>query len=541
MYTIENLPPQTELAGGRYRVLESVGRGGFGVSYRAFDSQRQQPVALKEHLPWGCRRSGLQVFRGDLSAQEFSDCLRRFQREVECLRSLCHPGIVGVRDAFEQNGTAYLCMDWVEGRPLQPGDRLECWLPQVAESLAYLHSQGLVHGDLKLSNMLLRDDGRIVLIDFGNCRPNLTRATTAIVSHGYSPPELYSTATFWGPASDIYALAACALEVLTGSAPPAAAERLAGQPLPPGLEPALTRALHLDPAGRFRDVDSFCQALLGESRPGGPPPHKGWIRALAACPRGKLLASGGEDRSLRVWDTTRSLSFKWGEAPGWVRALAFTAPDRLLVLAERHCSVWGPEGVQASLKLPAVGLSLIAQGGRAWVGDDHGWVHELTLDPLTYRRGFQACTGAVTGLDIQRQHLACAGGEERIPLWDLDSGQLLEKLKGHRAAVRCLQFANETLFSGGADQAVLEWDWAEGRQRRLGACSGTIWCLLNTPAGLVSGDGAKQVLAWNATGSRPLGRHQGEVRCLAYLDGQVFSAGQDGCILAWPCTSSLTR
>ena len=536
MHTIEKLSPQTTLAQGRYRILEAIARGGFGVSYKAWDLRLQQPVALKEHLPWGCRRDGLQVSPGELSGQEFHDCLRRFQREVESLRRLNHSGIVGVRDAFEENGTAYLCMDWVEGRPLQPGDPLQAWLPQVAEGLAYIHSQGLIHGDLKLSNLLLRQDGRVVIIDFGNCRPNLTRATTAIVSHGYSPPELYSTATFWGPASDIYALAACALETLTGSAPPSAADRLAGQTLPPGLEPAIFRALDLDPNRRFSDVGSFCQAVLGESRPLGPPPHRGWIYALAACPQGGLLASGGDDRSLRVWDATRALSAEWGQPPGWIRALAFLTPDRLLLLADRYCQLWGPQGMQDRFKLPAMGLSLVVQESRVWVGDDKGWVHELSLHPLTWQRSFQACSGAITGLGYYRGRLACAGSEERIALWDAENGELLEKLKGHRGAVRCLHFAGDQLFSGGADQSLLEWDWAEGRPRRWGGCQGTLWCLLPTPTGVVSGDGAKQVLAWNSSGPKPLGQHSGEVRCLAYLAGRLYSAGQDGRIESWPCS-----
>lgn len=536
------LPIDTTLNQGRYQIRQVLGQGGFGVSYLAYDSQLGQPVAIKEHFPWGCLRNQNEVVPGQLSPAEYTDSLRRFQRESRHLKRLHHPGIVAVHHDFPENETAYLVLDWVEGRPLQFGDPLKSWLPQVCQSLDYLHANQLIHGDLKPANILIHQNGHPILIDFGNSRPSLTPASSLIVSHGYSPPELYSQQQVWGPATDIYALAACVVEVQSGKPPPSALDRWAGTPLPPGLHPTLVRALDLDPQKRLKSLKEFEQTLLGPQPSVALtlPRHAGWVYALVSSPQGSMLASAGEDRRICVLDSQTSETHTWGTHSSWVRALGFLDEERLLGLGQDgRLGLYTHQGLQNSLKLPSGCLALKLAGQKAWVGDQQGRIHQVNLNDLSHEHSWQAARGAIQGLDCDGKILACASGEERIPLWDVTRGELLEQLKGHSAPVRCVALAGSLLYSGGADRRLLQWDWAEGRPDDLGQCQGCIWAVHPHPVGILTGDGAKNVCLWpynSHIASHTLGQHQGEVRALALLPlrGLLCSAGQDGQVLGWP-------
>lgn len=113
----------TELAGGRYRIETLLGRGGFAITYRAYDRNLNELVAIKEFLPTDtrlCLRSGdgITVVSGPGSSS-FARAREQFRQEAELLRKLRHPRVVGCLDQFEENGTVYLVMDWVEGQTLE--------------------------------------------------------------------------------------------------------------------------------------------------------------------------------------------------------------------------------------------------------------------------------------------------------------------------------------------------------------------------------------------------------------------------------------
>ena len=238
-----HMSPGTRLH-GRYAIGRVLGFGGFGVTYLAWDEKLEQRVAIKEYLPgeFSTRMPGnsqVSVFSGD-KAQQFADGMHQF---VEEARRLAHfqkePGIVTVYDSFEENGTAYIVMEYLEGETLtaylaregkiQEDEAVAMLLP-LMNSLQAVHEDGILHRDIAPDNIFLTTDGQVKLIDFGAARFATTshsRSLTVIIKPGYSPEEQYRSRGDQGPHTDVYALGAVLYKMITGITPPDAMERRA--------------------------------------------------------------------------------------------------------------------------------------------------------------------------------------------------------------------------------------------------------------------------------------------------------------------------
>jgi hypothetical protein len=137
----------------------------------------------------------------------------------------------------------------------------------VGQALAVVHRAGLLHRDVKPGNVVLTDEGRVVLVDFGAARAIATAEMTQLLTPGYAPPEQYARQGRFGPATDVYALGGFLFHLLTGACPPSATDRFAGEPLPavPGVPPSLDAAIRwamaLTAADRPQTVDAFLTAL----------------------------------------------------------------------------------------------------------------------------------------------------------------------------------------------------------------------------------------------------------------------------------------
>ena len=230
-------------------VIERVlGAGGFGITYLARDASLNRQVVIKENLPaMFCFRDPTSMTvaprhtHGD-EAENFVWSLENFSKEAAMLASLDHPGIVKVLRSFQAFGTAYFVMPYVEGLALdelvkqrhgQPFTEAELrgLLERVLSALAYLHDRGIYHRDIKPGNLLITNDGVPVLIDFGSARQRLSeRSMTVVESAGYTPFEQLQSRGNVGPWSDLYALGATLEKILTGDAPPKAADRVMGDP-----------------------------------------------------------------------------------------------------------------------------------------------------------------------------------------------------------------------------------------------------------------------------------------------------------------------
>ena len=258
---------------GRYHLEDLLGRGGMAEVYRATDVELGRTVAIKKILP-------------ALASQP--KFLERFLREARVVAALEHPNILPVYDFGEHDGTPYLVMPYVEGGSLArraaserlPRDVVARWIGQLAEALDTAHSAGILHRDVKPANVLMAQNDRPILADFGLAR--LDDTTSELTATGvllgtplYMAPEFAAGASA-SPATDLYALAVLAYEMLAGRPPFLGENAVAilhqhvSRPVPPvsgtpGLSPRVdevfARALAKDPAERPTSCDEFASEL----------------------------------------------------------------------------------------------------------------------------------------------------------------------------------------------------------------------------------------------------------------------------------------
>ena len=223
---------------GHYLLQRKVGKGGFGITYLAEHTLNHELVVIKENFPifYAYRdKDTLQVCpRDDGAVADYAHTQQRFVEEARTLARLNHPNIVRVYEAFEAFGTAYYVMPLVTGKELHkaaPPIVNEEWLLPILKSilkaLDYLHGQNLLHRDIKPNNIILREDGTPILIDFGTARAlQSEHSVTLIGTPGYTPIEQLSPNGNRGPWTDIYALGATCYRLITGACPPLATERM---------------------------------------------------------------------------------------------------------------------------------------------------------------------------------------------------------------------------------------------------------------------------------------------------------------------------
>ncbi len=267
------LSPGTILQ-GRYHVETTIGIGGMSIVYRGRDLRFKDVArycAIKE------------MAQSAPDSQTRLLNLKNFQREAGLLATLQHPAIPKVYDFFEEGGKVYLVLEFIPGKDLEtvleeagkplPEERVARWALQICDVLDYLHNhkpEPIVFRDMKPSNIMVVDDDRIVLIDFGIAR-NLNRSDrkgTMIGTEGYSPPEQYRGVA--EPVGDIYALGATLHHLLTNTDPrletPFTFQDRPIRQINPSvsaeMEAVIARALEYDMAGRWQSAAEMRQALL---------------------------------------------------------------------------------------------------------------------------------------------------------------------------------------------------------------------------------------------------------------------------------------
>ncbi|MDX2156696.1 MAG: tetratricopeptide repeat protein [Hyphomicrobiaceae bacterium] len=283
-----------------YVVEEVIGAGGFGITYRARHATLKSKVfALKEYFPREfAARAGTHVVSTADGEGIFRWGLDRFLKEAEALAKCEHSAIVDVVDYFEANGTAYAVLGYVEGQQLgqwlsalgrSPTQaELDRILMPLLDALEVVHGAKLLHRDIAPDNILVRRDGTPCLIDFGASREDVrdrSRKVSAIVKHGYSPPEQYhGLAELQGPWTDIYAVGATMYRAIAGTPPMDSSRRGAlGDALKPvsdmtkvdyrpGFMKAIDASLALKPEQRPQSVAEWREMLMTEQARTSPSP-----------------------------------------------------------------------------------------------------------------------------------------------------------------------------------------------------------------------------------------------------------------------------
>lgn len=287
------LPTGTLLQGGKYKIQRHISSGGFGNTYEAYDVSLDKRVAIKEFFVKGfcVRPAGSTTVTITVPAKRpLIDHLReKFVQEARAIARMEHENIVKVQNLFEENATAYYVMDYIEGQSLHALLARRHTLPEaealpiirkVAAALGYMHSQNRYHLDIKPANIMLRHDGKVILIDFGTSKQYAevdgenTTTLTPCYTPGYAPPEQMNPAhTRYTAATDVYALGATLYKVLTGQTPPTSIMLMMGEAtlpsLPTSISPSvktcIERAIVPLRANRLQSIGEFLE-ILGEDK-----------------------------------------------------------------------------------------------------------------------------------------------------------------------------------------------------------------------------------------------------------------------------------
>ena len=556
-----NLPAGTHLQNGRFTLGRVLGEGGFGITYLGAHRYLKRTVAIKELFPERAMRHGTTVSVPDSQQREFHIEKERVLEEARAITRLDSPYIVEVQDAFLENNTAYIVMEYLEGESLQeridavgalPRDDVHRIAMAVCDALTEVHRHDLLHRDIKPANIMLTRDGRVVLVDFGAARvfdQGQTVRHTRILDIGYAAPEMYSTQARFGPYTDLFCLGGTLFHALTGSPPPSVRDLLQDgrvdlefpNALHGSLGTAIRQALQVAVKDRPQSAQAFKSAFLGsvvpiaEDKPASTPPpkpqsnptavilrdtihgHTAAVSSVVFHPKELTLASGGNDQTVRLWDTATCtlLQTLWGHKDA-VHSLAFSPDGRILASgsADGFVRLWD-----------------IAKG-TPWKtpGGHEDRIHSVTFSP----------NGRI---------LASGGADRTVRLWDPDSGTFLQTLWGHVDRVFSVAFSpnGRILASGGADRTIRLWDVdAETLRHTLKNPKGSVFSVAFSPDGqtLASGGEDGFVRIWNATTGtclQTLKLRTGGVNSLAFSpDGRTLAISSFHLCL-WDATAGTLR
>lgn len=290
----ESVPPHHldpfSILEGKYLTGMAIGEGGFGITYIGMDLNLEMRVAIKEYYPNGCairdmsgNRSRVQPYMGE-QQKVFEDGREKFINEARVLaRCVNLSEIVTVKDFFKENNTAYIVMEYIDGKTLkaylkEQGGKISVqetlrMMKPVIQSLGEVHKMHLIHRDISPDNMIIRKDGFLKLLDFGGARNFVTsgKSMSIMLKPGYAPEEQYRIHGEQGAWTDIYAICATMYRCITGEIPPDAMERSYQDRIKPfsafqvscpsNVECAIFKGLSVYKNERFQSMEELYGAL----------------------------------------------------------------------------------------------------------------------------------------------------------------------------------------------------------------------------------------------------------------------------------------
>ena len=277
----------------RYVIGTVIGAGGFGITYKAWDNTLDTVVAIKEFFPQGIvlrdnttsKTNTVSVY--NVRDDSYEHGKERFLKEARSLAKFnSHPGTVVIYDFFEENETAYIVMEYLDGcnmreymaatNSLPTMEMLRKMIDTVCDVLVQVHSVGLIHRDISPDNIFMCLNGTFKLIDFGSVKQGMSDSnlsSTVILKHGYAPIEQYTKSGKVGPWTDIYALAATIYMLSTGVMPQESVERMSedeiedicklNSAVPRSFGNAVMKALSVQIKDRYQSVEDFRRDIFG--------------------------------------------------------------------------------------------------------------------------------------------------------------------------------------------------------------------------------------------------------------------------------------
>ncbi|MEZ4886405.1 MAG: protein kinase [Chitinophagales bacterium] len=274
------LPSGTRLLDGKYRIDKVMGHGGFGITYQATMLSLNSRLVIKElFLPGYCARNeDNNVVLLSLSLDDYNSFRKDFAEEGRKLARINHPSIVKVQDVIEENNTVYLVTDYVEGQSLEeridkkgPVSEIEglVYTRQIAEGLIALHDEGILHKDIRPSNIIITRSKQAILVGLGINKekfPNNNHSQAI----GFAPLEQYSTEMRLGNYSDVYSLSATLYYALIGARPVSAFDRYyknvavlkdLNAEISEKTSHAVNRGISMKAAERYQEIEDFLADL----------------------------------------------------------------------------------------------------------------------------------------------------------------------------------------------------------------------------------------------------------------------------------------
>jgi WD40 repeat protein len=581
--------------GDRYRALELIGQGGFGRTFLAVDQGGDRCV-IKQLLPRGL----------GLNAPKAAEL---FQREIAQLTELGeHPQIPELLDHWEGDEALYLIQEYIPGQNLEQilakegiWSESQIWnlLADLLPVLQFVHSRQVIHRDIKPENIVRPPSGKLVLVDFGASKSTteaaLGRTGTLIGSAGYVAPEqTMGKAVF---ASDLYSLGVTCIHLLTDMHPfdlysvsqdAWVWRQYVSQPITSKLRKVLDKLLQKGISQRYPSAWEALQDLrpLSASRAAVKSgktaaawacvqtltEHEGEVTALSLSPRGRILASGSRDKTIRLWrmDTGELLHTFAGRSL-WsssghqdrISALAFSSDGRVLISGSNDGTVklWDVSAQTLITTLPGQGWDVSAVAldpDGYWLasgnGDGNIQLWDFETDELLANLAQHQDRVSALVIDASGHVLVSSSYDKTIRLWDLSTDQVIQVLRGHVDRVSALAMTPDgsLLVSASWDKTIKLWDFQHREQLRvISAHRDRINCLAMHPTGklFASGSEDSSIKLWNLQGWNLQGgdrtalsesrlcvlRHAWGVNALVFsADGQrLVSGSADETIKIW--------
>ena len=342
------LQPGTRLH-EKYLVGDILGEGGFGITYIGFDTVIEARVAIKEFYPNGyaTRESAqtceLTIYQGESKAvvdKWKANFIKEARRLGKCANL---SGVVGVRDFFEENGTAYIILEFLDGKTLKqyakensgkiPAETLLPAIEPVMLSMEEVHKQGIIHRDISPDNIMVLNNGSMKLLDFGAARDTLNndeKSVSVMLKPGYAPEEQYRSSGNQGNWTDVYALGATIYKCLTGKTPPEAMERLRKDELVPPTqlgaritafeEKALLKAMAVYAEDRYQSMAEFHKGLYEDDET--TVALEDDDRTMALMDDDRTMALMDDDRTMALQDDDRTMALPKAQVDGLAKAAA---------------------------------------------------------------------------------------------------------------------------------------------------------------------------------------------------------------------------
>jgi serine/threonine protein kinase len=564
-------------------MIKLLGQGGFGRTYLAEDKDKlNEKCVVKQFVPMIQGTAGLQK------------ALELFEREAKQLQQLGHhPQIPALWAYFSENNQLYLIQQYIEGETLDKIlQKQGVWTePQVKELLIsllpvlkFIHQQKVIHRDLKPDNIMRRRNGEYVLIDFGVAKDLsgtvvYTQIGTRVGSHGYASREQMQGGEAYA-ASDLYSLGVTCFYLLTKISPlelwlddgyswTKNWQKYLKQPLTPELNEVLDQLLKKDIGDRYSSADQVLQDLQIPSTPRlTPSPQVSWqnpiyiaaltghsryVTSVAFSPDSRTLASGSNDRTIKLWDVQSQgqIATLTGHSYYSVNSVAFSPDGRTLASGSyKMIKLWDVQSQREISTLTGhsdrVKSVVFSPNGRTLASGSYD--KTIKLWDVQSQREISTLTGHSSNVmsvafSPDGRTLASGSDDKTIKLWDVHSQGQIATLTGHSKTVYSVAFSPDgrTLASGSDDNTIKLWDvQSQGEIATLTGHSSYVKSVAFSPDGgtLASGSGDTTIKLWDVQRHRQIATligHSNNVFSVAFSpDGRTLASGsEDNKIKLW--------